>query len=194
MKFNSYKPNLFCLFLLLSSFCTYSQEISDQEDSEITKHISSYFSLDRENIHIQFPKKIFFTNEKIFFKGFVYNIKTGIPSVMTTNIYATLYNEQGEKVSEKLFYSSNGSFTGDFELNNSFSTGKYYIHFFTNWMKNFKEDESSINSIQIINKADKSYSKEIIPDFSSVSIKFNPEGGTLLENPKKHSRHQNKRL
>ncbi|MFC6096951.1 hypothetical protein ACFPVY_09875 [Flavobacterium qiangtangense] len=184
MKFNSYKPNLFCLFLLLSSFCTYSQEISDQEDSEITKHISSYFSLDRENIHIQFPKKIFFTNEKIFFKGFVYNIKTGIPSVMTTNIYATLYNEQGEKVTEKLFYSSNGSFTSDFDLNNSFSTGKYYIHFFTNWMKNFKEDESSINSIQIINKDDKSYSKEIIPDFSSVSIKFNPEGGTLLENQK----------
>lgn len=182
MKFKFYKPNMLILVVLMIAFCSYSQKTVAQDGSKITKHITDYFSLDRENIHIQFPKKIFFTNEKLFFKGFVYNIKTGTPSVMTTNIYAILYNEQGKKITDKLFYSSNGSFTGDFDLNSSFSTGKYYIHFFTNWMKNFKEDESSINSIQIINKNDKSYSKEIVPDFSSVSIKFNPEGGTLVEN------------
>lgn len=185
MKLKFYKQNLlFTLLLLIFTTFFYAQETVNQDDSEITKHLTNYFSLDRENIHVQFSKKIFFTNEKIFFKGFVYNIKTGKPFVLTTNVYATLYNEQGEKIIDKLFYANNGSFTGDFDLNNSLLTGKYYIHFFTNWMKNFKEDESSTNTIQIINKNDKSYTKEITPDYSNVTIKFNPEGGTLIENQK----------
>lgn len=167
------------IFLFLISFYANSQENTSQKDT-IAKKIENYFFLDRENIHLQFNKKIFFTNEKATFKGYIYNIKKGLPFLTTTNIYATLYNEKGEKIDDKLFYANKGSFVGNFELNSGLPTGNYYVHVFTNWMKNFKEDESSTFKFKIIHQNDTSYNEEIA-DYSNVHIAFFPEGGTIVE-------------
>lgn len=171
---------LHVLLLILFSTLSYSQQSNSEKDS-ISKKIEDYFFLERENIHLQLNKNIFFTNEKIWLKGYVYDRKNNLPFSITTNVYATLYNEAGEKIDDKLFFSSNGSFLGDFELNESIKTGKYYIHVFTNWMKNFKEDESSYYKIQIINQNDTSYTEEEVPDYSKINIVFYPEGGKIIE-------------
>lgn len=167
------------LFFSLAISISYSQETSPQKDS-ISKKIEDYFFLERENIHLHFSKTTFFTGEKIWLKGYVYHRKKSAPFFTTTNVNASLYNEKGDKIEDKLFYSKNGSFIGNFELDDELPSGKYYVHVFTNWMKNFKEDESSIYKINIINKNDSSYSRDIA-DYSQVNITFYPEGGSIIE-------------
>lgn len=178
MHHTLFRFHLLLLFFL--SFATsYSQEANPQKDS-ISKNIEDYFFLERENIHLHFSKNIFFTGEKTWFKGYVYHRKVNLPFFTTTNIYASLYNEKGDKIEDKLFYANNGTFTGNFDLKDTLSSGKYYVHIFTNWMKNFKENESSTYTITIINKNDTSYSKNV-PDYSNIGIAFYPEGGNLIE-------------
>jgi len=180
MRYTLFKFAL--VFLVLTTFNSLAQ--TDAKRDTITKRIERYFLHDRENIHIQCSKKAYFTNEKISFKGYVYDVKNQLPFTLTTNVYAVLYNEENEKIDEKLFYCISGSFLGNFDLNDSMPTGKYYIHLFTNWMKNFKEDESASFAVRILNIGDTSYSEEIIPNYDSVTIDFHPEGGQIIENLK----------
>lgn len=175
-------PRFAILFFSLITSFSYSQGTNSQKDS-ISKKIEDYFFLERENIHLHFSKTTFFTGEKIWLKGYVYHRKKSAPFFSTTNVYASLYNDKGDKIEDKLFYAKNGSFIGNFELDDELASGKYYVHVFTNWMKNFKEDESSTYKIDIINKNDSSYNKDK-PDYSQANITFYPEGGTIIEGVK----------
>jgi len=165
---------------LLSINNIYSQKVNAESTIEkIGSFIKSYFELNRETIHLQLNKTTFLSDEEIWFKGYVYDRKSKTPFLLTTNIYATLYDEVGKKIEEKLLYANSGNFTGRFELNNNLTSGKYYIQVYTNWMNNFKEDESSIFQIQIINKEEPNLSNYTINP-SNINVEFYPEGGNLI--------------
>lgn len=180
MKQNSFLSKLL-LLLLLSAFTLHSQE-KDPKKEKIGKFIEDYFFLERENIHIQTDKAVFLSDEEIWIKGYIYHRKEKSPFFSTTNIYATLYNENGIKIKEKLFYATNGSFSGKFELGENIKTGKYYIQTYTNWMNNFKEDESSVFEIDIINKKEKDELTKRMANPSQTIVELNPEGGYIIEN------------
>lgn len=169
------------LILLLSTSSLFSQE-KDATKEKISKFIEDYFFLERENIHIQTDKTVFLSDEEIWLKGYVYHRKEKSPFFSTTNVYATLYDENGMKIEEKLFYATNGSFSGKFELGENFKTGKYYIQTYTNWMNNFKEDESSVFEVNIINKKDKNELTKKTASLSQTNIEIYPEGGSFIEN------------
>lgn len=181
MKKQAIHRILIALFSL-NAMLSYSQN-SNEDKEKIVKIISSYFELDRENIHLQFDKNIFLTDEKIWFKGYVFNRKTKTPFFTTTNVYATLYDENGTKIAEKLLYGNNGSFSGNFELDDTFSSGKYYVQVYTNWMNNFIENESATFEIDVIDKSNPSLKKNT-PDYSKINIEFFPEGGKIIESIK----------
>ncbi|HLF52224.1 MG2 domain-containing protein [Flavobacterium sp.] len=171
------QKKLFNLFLTVFAFFTIQNIQSQSIEEKIANITSQYFELDRENFHIQFNKSIYLTNESIWFKGFVYDKKNNIPNTETTNIYVILFNPEGKKLDTKLFFAENGVFQGDFKLNNSLKSGKYYLQVYTNWSNNFHEDESSIFRVKIIN----SNEGEIAYVASDPKIEFHPEGGIFLE-------------
>ena len=174
------KKNL--LFCLLSLFCINTITIAQEDKKDkIAQAITDYFHLERENFHVHFDKTIFLSDEKIWFKGYTYYRKGGIPFFATTNIFATLMDDTGKEITTKLFCGSMGTFSGDLELGDSFKTGKYYIRFYTNWMNNFTEDESAIYELTIINRNTGPGTILAKPDSSIVNIKLTPEGGSLLK-------------
>ena len=179
MKKGIFKFHL-VFFTILSSLYSFSQNQADTKE-KISKSVSDYFSLERENIHIQLNKNTYLSNESVWFKGYVFNRKDKVPFFYTTNVYAVLYDENGNKLTNKLLYSNAGCFSGKLQLDNSYKTGKYFLHFYTNWMNNFKEDESAIFEFSVINKADKTYTSAILPDYSAVNIEFSPEGGAVID-------------
>lgn len=179
MKNSVFKIHLALLFLLISIF-SFGQNSPEKE--KITQSLENYFSLERENIHLQFNKDTYLTTEEVWFKGYVFNRKDKIPFFYTTNVYAILYDEDGKKLSNQLLYSNSGSFSGKFKLADSFKTGAYYIHVFTNWMNNFKEDESAVFKINVINKSDKAFALPNQVDYSNINVDFFPEGGSIIEN------------
>ena len=62
------------LFLVLFINYSHAQENSAPKE-KIAAAVSDYFDLDRESIHAQFNKKVFFSSEQIWFKGYVFNKK-----------------------------------------------------------------------------------------------------------------------
>ena len=148
------------------------------ETNFISDNLSTYFELDRENIHLHLNKTVYLSNETIWFKGYVLDKKTKKLNPNTTNVFVTLYNENKEEIDSKLFFCSNGTISGYFPLNKSYKSGNYYLHVFTNYMNNFKENESSLFKISIINQESDNIILYNEKEIENVDIVY--EGGSFL--------------
>lgn len=168
----------FLITILLLSIQSFSQNLNK---SKIDETLINYFKLDRENIFLHLNKSNYLTNEIIWFKGYIIEKKESKLNFETTNVYVSLLDENGLEISNHLFYASNGIVLGQIKINESLPSGNYYIHVYTNYMNNFKENESTIQPLKIINISDK-----IVPtnsnETSDPSIKISYEGGKLLAN------------
>lgn len=170
--------NIFLAITLLFGLQLFSQNLSE---NKINETLINYFKLDRENIFLHLNKSVYLTNETIWFKGYIIEKKESKLNFETTNVYISLLDENNLEISNQLFYASNGVVLGQIKINESLPSGNYYIHVYTNYMNNFKENESTIQPLKIINTLDK-----IIPtkseETTEPSIFTSYEGGKLLAN------------
>ncbi|MDI1257225.1 MAG: hypothetical protein PSV16_14115 [Flavobacterium sp.] len=170
--------------LLIAALFVFTAALKAQETDPIKEKIitaaDNYFALNRENIHLHFDKTIFLNDEQIWFKGYVFDRKNNLPFYTTTNVFATLYDENGNKLKEQLLYANTGSFSGSFKLDKMVS-GNYYIRVYTYWMNNFIEDESATYKIRVIDNTEPRSVQFTKPDYSNVVVEFQPEGGNLIK-------------
>jgi hypothetical protein len=166
-----------CTFALLSGLLSYAQ---NEDHENVKTAILDYFVQDREYIHLHLPKDVFNTGEKIWFKGYVLNTKSNLPSIYTSNVYITLHDSKGNEISKNLIFANSGSFSGNISLNKSMSSGRYYLRVYTNFMNNFREDMSTTYPITLINPNEKRHLSESSTDISSAQIDIRAEGGSLL--------------
>ncbi|WP_053970276.1 hypothetical protein [Mangrovimonas sp. ST2L15] len=141
---------------------------------------SNYFSLDKEVIHTQVNKLLFFPTEILWFKTYIYNIKTQLPYLTTVNIYTEIFDEEGKLLSKKLWYAENGCSHGNIELS-KFEPGNYYLKVTTNWMKNFHIPESSVTAFQIIGE-EVNQTTNSLTSLPKYDLQFLPEGGHCIAN------------
>jgi len=168
------------LVFLLTFVTTFGQEVLDEK--LIIENNTNFFKLERENIHTQFNKTVYTTGETIWLKGYVIDKVTGLPNIKSSNIIMELFNSNGDKIDSKLLYSEESTFHGFYNTEQITESGNYYFRFFTNYMNNFSEDESSSYEITIINPTN--YKVDLSPKFNpnKISINYYPESGVLLEN------------
>lgn len=167
--------SIFSLFFFIQS---YSQNTENQE--KIKNNIENYFHYDREIIHVHFNKTIFVNNEDIGFKGYVYSKNNNSPHLFTANVQLVIYNEQNEVIQKQLLFTTSGTFDGVIHLNEKFKSGKYNFHFFTNWMVNFKEDDSFQQTIEVINKNEPYSFETNQPNWNTAKVSFFPESGVII--------------
>lgn len=163
---------------LVVFFSGFSQNIDNQQ--KIKSSIQNYFHFDRENIHVQFNKKIYVNNEDLAFKGYVHSKDDSAPHLNTTNIQLIIYNQSRQIVQKQLLYATLGTFEGGLHLNEKFTSGKYYFQFYTNWMNNFKEDDSFVETIEIIDKSETYNLESNEPDWKTAKATFFPESNTII--------------
>ena len=170
------KKFLFTALVLLSALVC----AQDTSKSKILSSLENYFYLDRENIHVHFDKTVFFTEEDIWFQGYVFNKKANTPFIETTNVYAVLFDRSGGKIQEQLIYANQGSFLGKFKLGPGVTSGVYFVHFYTNYMNNFTEDESALYELDIVNPENPEITDRRTVNRSQPKIEIFPEGGQLI--------------
>jgi hypothetical protein len=168
-------------FLTFPFFNHLAAQDASKTKEKIGEAIAQYFDLDRETIHAHFDKKIFLTDEEIWFKGYVFNKKNGTPFFETTNVFAVLIDDDGKIRHEQLLFSYLGSFSGSIKLGPEFKSGRYHVQFYTNWMNNFPEDESTVQTIEIINENDRFRIDYSAPDYTQINVDFQAEGGNFIE-------------
>jgi len=173
------KHSIYIFAFLLTTTISFSQNTDNQQKIKI--NLEDYFHFERENIHVQFNKTIYISNENIAFKGYVFNKQSSFPNLNTTNVQLVIYDAQGQVIQRQLLHTSLGTFDGIVTLDEKIASGNYRFHFYTNWMNNFMEDESFAQNIEIINLKESYNLKTNQPNYNAVSIFFNPESGSFIK-------------
>lgn len=167
------------LLFLLFVFNSFSQ--TTKTEQKINSLLEDYFHFNRENIHVHFNKMIYVNNEDVAFKGYIINKQYTIPNLNTSNIQVVVYNEKQEVVQKQLLFASNGTFNSTLRLNDKFASGRYYFHFYTNFMNNFIENDSFIQTIEIIDRNESYNLKSKSPNLATASVQLFPENGIIID-------------
>lgn len=171
------------LYFFASYFITYfatAQPVLPENQQKIATSIAGYFKLDRENIHLHLNKTVYSSNEQIWFKGYAIE-KKHKPTQKTSNVYISLYDSNGLKITTKLHYAEGNIFEGSIKLDPKLPTGKYFLQAYTNFMNNFSEDESSVYEIEILNENEPYFVPKSSISYNSITVSFFPESGIFLE-------------
>lgn len=171
------KKHYFSL-LLLSLFVTtiFSQYKEQKIDSSFIKHTSDY----QEVVYAHVNKSKFIKGEMLGFTAYVFDKKAKKLSNLTKNLYCTISDEKDSIVASKLFKVENGIVDGYFMINDSIKSGKYTFRSYTNWMRNFPQNNYHTEEIQIIDAETVFTTKKQERDFN-IDVQFLPESGHLLD-------------
>ena len=154
-----------------------SSGLFGQSNTSIEESYESYFELPRESIFLHLNKSTYVVGEELWFSAYAYDRKNGLPFTQTTNLHVVLYNEQGKPIEDQLFMAVNGFARGNISIDSTYASGDYFIKASTNWMKNFSEDDSFIQKIQVING---SVEVRDLAD-TTYDLQLLPEGGHMVE-------------
>lgn len=161
--------------LIIIVFVIFQQISSAQK--KIDSVYKSYFKDQRELPFLHLNKTSFVKGEEIWFKAYVYNQKKQNLSNFTTNLYCYIYDDEGNIKNKKIFYVKNGLTNGSFKIDSSYTKPNYYIGASTNWMRNFKEDETFFQRINILDNVKNVEEKKLE---NNLEIKIFPEGGHII--------------
>jgi hypothetical protein len=177
LKFSQVKYTL--LFLCVFSF--FNAESQNQD--ELSASYSNYVKLPREVAYTHLNKSLYLKDESIGFNVYVFDKSSKKHSDVTTNVYCSIEDSKGKVINKVLILAENGVANGSFLIDSTYASGRYTFKVYTNWMKNFDEQNFYLKNIKIINTdEDNDVSKTM--EAPVLDTQFLPEGGHLISNIK----------
>lgn len=162
------------LFILLNGITVSSQKQS------VDSLYAEYFKNSREIPYLHFNKTSFLKGEEVWFKAYVLDLNTQKLHINTSNLYCGIYDSKGDLKEKKMLYIKNGMASGSFKIDSTYTNKNYYVKAFTNYMRNFEENESFLQKITIVNNTAKK--KDSVFTKLKYDLQILPEGGHVLAN------------
>lgn len=167
---------LFFLFTFLSFFSLTAQ---NDKAKNIVEHYQNYAEDAREVVYLHLNKSTYIKGEAIGFTAYVIDKKDKKSSKVTTNLYVSIEDENKNVLKQKLVKVEDGITSNSFKIDEDFGSGYYTIKAYTNWMRNFNEQNYFVESLKIVDpKKEKAIITEAVKN--SIDAQFLPEGGHLL--------------
>ncbi|WP_323788557.1 hypothetical protein [Psychroserpens sp.] len=169
--------NTLLAFLVLQVATAQNQN----SDVDLISVYKDYTEMEREIAYAHLNKSIYIKGESIGIKAYVFDKYNKQLATQATNLYCTISDTEGKIIVSKMLMITNGTAIADFEIDDRFSSAHYTINLYTNWMKNFAENNVYTETIRII---DPELEKTMISSQEPLQIdaQFLPEGGHLLAN------------
>ncbi|MCC8359735.1 hypothetical protein [Salinimicrobium sediminilitoris] len=169
----------FLLIIFSSSSMAQEQQVNLlPHQEEMIQSLDEYFAVQREAVYLHLNKNLFLKGEQLGFSAYVLNKHNLQPSFSTTNLYVQIKDPEGEVVKEELLLVNKGIASGVVNIDSDFSSGNYTVTAFTNYMRNFKEQDFFSESIQVLES--NIVSAENRSGVEKVDAQFLPESGHLL--------------
>ncbi|OUR98174.1 hypothetical protein A9Q86_14035 [Flavobacteriales bacterium 33_180_T64] len=167
-------------FFIMLSVCLFFPFISNaQENPDVISSYENYSNLPREIAYVHLNKSVYLKGECIGFSAYVLDKNTKKPSDLTANLYCTISDKDNKIIKSQLIKVENGFSVGTFDINEDFSSGDYTFMAYTNWMKNFEEQNIFVESIKIIDpEIDAIIKSETLEN--KIDAQFLPEGGHFV--------------
>jgi len=169
------------LFLLLFLLCL--NTIRGQDKTDIESSFSEFTKLPRELTYAHLNKSLYIKDETIGFSVYVFDKNTKKHSDVTTNVYCSIENSKGKVLNKALILAENGVANGSFLVDSTYASGNYTFKAYTNWMKNFDEQNFYVQQIKVIN-SDENNEASTRMEAPVLDTQFLPEGGHLISNIK----------
>lgn len=166
---------LLTLLVLLNIATTTAQDSS----SSPQQALENYLEMPRELAYLHLNKAVYLKGEQIGFTAYVVNKQNLTPSKTSTNLYVQIKDGDNKIVKEKLVLLENGRASHTITIDSIFSSGNYTIQAFTNWMRNFKEQNHFIDQFKVVEINDSDQTDKVA-NTAAVDVQFLPESGHLL--------------
>ncbi|MBZ9651395.1 hypothetical protein [Psychroflexus montanilacus] len=154
--------------------------ISQQPKDKLIEAFETYSELPREISYAHLNKSKLIRGETLGFQVYVMNRETKRASTNTTNVYYALDDQNGNTVKSGLLLCERGVAVGSIDIDSTLATGNYLFKAYTNWMKNFKEQNFYIQNVKVINTDDGGTLGERKVEAYRLDAQFLPEGGHLI--------------
>ncbi|WP_298555789.1 hypothetical protein [uncultured Algibacter sp.] len=126
-----------CYFILIISCIVLSIGFLNAQETSSTDGISRLSFA--EKIYLQLNNSVFTNNETIWFKAIVTDAKNA-PTVLSGILHVELIDFDKEIVATKKLKLVNGIADNGFQLEQTYTPGRYLIRAYTAWNKNFGDD------------------------------------------------------
>ncbi len=163
---------------LTSLFLISCLSLFSQNKSLENKYIE-YFENTREIPYLHLNKTSFIKGEEIWLKSYILEQNSQELHKTTSNLYVSIFDDEGKLKDQKLFRITDGLGMGSIKIDSTFTKETYFLKASTNWMKNFHEDNSYIQKIEIVSNKRKTTINNFTQD-KFYEFKLFPEGGHIL--------------
>jgi hypothetical protein len=121
-----------CVIIALSAFIK-----ADDPFSELLKKLETFTKKNpTEKVHLHLDKPYYAIGDNIWFKAYIIDGSTSMPSQISNILYVDLINEKDSVKKQLKLPMQMGIASGDFKLIDSLSEGNYRIRAYTQWMRN----------------------------------------------------------
>lgn len=137
-----------------------------------------------EKVYLHTDRDYYYPGDDIWFKAYLINAADRSLSDQSRNLHVELITPSSEIFMSRVTRLDGGLGNGDFKLPDNLKSGKYEIHAYTNYMRNFGDQLFFRKDITIINSSDtiNAISDSVNYKKNKLEISFFPEGGSLIDN------------
>lgn len=179
MLFSTTIRTNFQITLALILICIFSGVAQDAKNQDLVSSYKNYTELPREVSYAHLNKTTFLNGEFMGFTVYVFDKLNKKPSTTATNIYCTLADEKNKIIKSKMILAANGVANGSFQIDSLFTSGTYTFKAYTNWMRNFDEQNFYTQTIKIMDSEWEGIGKNKTEP-SKLDAQFLPEGGHFV--------------
>ena len=173
-KFKSIKMLFFCVLI---SFFGHGQQDSTER---LIDAYELFTEAPREVAYAHLNKSTYVEGEMLGFTAYIFDKYSKTLSESATNLYCTISNENGDILRKKLLLVENGVASNVFNVDDSLSTGTYIFKAYTNWMKNFDENNHYEQPFKVIDSDDNQLIAPVKFSDLEVDLQVLGEGGHIL--------------
>lgn len=127
------------MFLTVVAF-TSNVNVSDFSNRIISRFNKIWISAPQEKVYLQTDKPYYSAGEDLWFKGYLVNATTHLPSTLSRFLYVELINKSDSVISRVKIRRDSLGFYGNIKLKAELSAGYYTLRAFTYWMQNASAD------------------------------------------------------
>ncbi|WP_299337756.1 hypothetical protein [uncultured Psychroserpens sp.] len=158
---------------------SYAQENSN--DDYIVDAFKSYSEAPRELIFAHLNKSTYIYGEMLGFTAYVFDKSSKKRSSLTTNLYCTISDLEGNIIKKKLIQVKDGIASNVFYVDEGLAEGTFIFKAYTNWMLNFEEQNHFQQVFNVLNADKETEIDNPIVD-NNIDIQILGEGGHLIYN------------
>jgi len=109
----------------------------------------------QEKVYLQTDKPYYYPGEIIWLKGYMNYAEPTLRDSLSRVLYVELINPQRKIVASKMLQILGGQSKAEFIIADTLKAGDYFLRAYTNWMRNFGDENFFLKQIPILNLTDK---------------------------------------